>query len=320
MRFSKWLALFAAFFFSSSTLFAADDRMALRFHEGQTIRYQYQEVMNYTPPAKFAGSAEGATLAVKVDYTWKVTRVNPDNSAIVKLRFDRVVVEKDGIQIADIADHQIPKQGQNITAILKVNGEVDFYKYVYLTLNPANVLEYRIVNGGNAMATKSYSNEGEKEVFASDLDITSGMIRIGVPPTRMVSDPEFSKLAEVKLDLTPRKLYELLLLPTAPMGMGQRFVVPNPYLASEVITYEGLTDVQGKRCDQIRAKIAPWEGVNSANAEALYEPQLSGMVDYFIDSELGRLVTARGTVTTSIHLDGIGEQSAEIRMNLQPRR
>lgn len=298
---------------------SAAERLKLRFREGQTIRYQYVETMRLQPPAKFAGVAEDGVLTAKVDFTFKVTKVNPDSSAIVKLRFDRIVVEKDGTQVADIVDHQVPSQAQDVTAILGINGEVSFYKYVYLTFNRANMLEFRIVTGGNSVATHSISAESENEVFAADLDVTTGLIRVGLPPSRTVSDPGLNDLAELKLDLTPRKMYELLLLPTAPLDADKRFVVPHRYLANEVITYQGRSDVQGKTCEHVRADVTPWE-VTEASPSGEHAPQLSGQISYFIDTDLGRLVTVKGDLREVIRIPGVGEQAADVQIALTPRR
>lgn len=319
MRALCWMILSLLFVSVSvpSIADAADERVALRFREGQTIKYQYKEVLEYFPPNKFAGSNNQLSLTVLVDYTFKVTGVNPDQSAMVKLTFDRIVVEREGVQIADMPQHQIPNQGQNITALLDVNGGVTFYKYVYLTFNPAGILEYRIVNGGNAMATKSVALEGENELFAADLDASSGMIRVGVPPTRDLSDPELALLSEIKIDLTPRKLYQLLLLPTAPLDSSKRFVVPFPYFSNVVYTSGGRSDVQGRRTEKVIATVSPWDHPGSKPGyPGTYEPAMEGEMSYFIDPELGRLVMAEGSLNTKVRIPEIGEQVAKVRIKL----
>ena len=317
-RLTALLLLMLSVFAASAT--RADERLALRFREGQTIKYQYVESVTLHPPVKLTGVAADGTLVAKVDYTFKVTKVNPDSSAIVKLRFDRIVVERDGAQIADIVDHQIPDDAQDVTATLGINGEVSFYKYIYLTFNPAKMLEFRIVTGGNAIATHSVSDSSETEVFAADLDMTSGLIRVGLPPTRTVSDPSLNSLAELKLDLTPRKMYELLLLPTAPLGRDQRFVVPHRYLAHGVITYQGRADIQGKACELVKTTVTPWTEDGAPAPSGDYTPMLSGEVSYYIDKDLGRLVSVSGQLQELVRIPGVGEQAADVKMTLNPRR
>lgn len=296
----------------------SSDQLALKFREGQTIKYRYQETQTYTPPAKFAGTVS-SVLDVRADYTLKVTRVNADRSAIVKIYFENVVVTKDGRQIADITDHQIPDQGQDVTAILKVNGDVSFGKFVYLTLNVAGQPEYRIVTGGNPLATHTRSPEGEKQLFAADLDVQSGMIKVGVPPTRTVPEPDYNKLAEFKIDLTPRKLHQLLLIPTAPFAAGRVFRVSNPHLSHQETTLEGITDIQGYQCQHLESKITPWATSDEGN-ETEYEPQVSGSIDYYIEPDLGRVIMARGQFKTEILVPGVGLQLAETVMSLTLRK
>lgn len=185
-----------------ASLWASDAvQLALKFREGQVLKYTYTETFIYTPPIKFVGSSS-YELQVKVDYRLNVARVTSDQAASVKLTFERIAIFKDSKPICDLTF--FPKQVEGISGTIKPNGETTWYKNVYLTVNKAQKLEFRVGTGGAPIATGTLSTQGsEKNQLEADLDEGEGVIKLGVPPTRTLEKSEFAKLAEFKIDLTP---------------------------------------------------------------------------------------------------------------------
>lgn len=291
-------------------------KLALSFREGQVLKYSYHETMTYTPPTKFAGSVP-VTIETKVDYNLKVNQVSPeDHVATVKLGFDRITVLKDGTQIADLT--VFPKQGDGVAATIKPNGETTCYKNVYLAYNKGGHLEYRVSTGGGPIATGTTSSNGsENYSLAADLDEGEGVIKIGLPPTRTMDSPEYAKLAEFKIDLTPRKLFEFLTLPTVPLADGQTFSVPIKYLGQEKLTYRGKADEAGYDGNLVELDITPWtESTTSATG---MQPVINGSFSYLIDTT-GKLIRARGTLHDQIVVPDIGPQTADTKMELLIRK
>jgi len=290
-------------------------RLALRFREGQILRYTYLETVAYTPPTKFVG-VPGWNLDVKVDFSIKVNSVNDDAAATVRLVFERLTVLKDGTQIADLT--VFPRQADGVSAIIKPNGETTFYKNFYLAINRGGQLEFRVSNGGGVMATNTTAAVGsENFVLAADLDHGAGIIRIGVPPTRTLETPDHAKLCEFKIDLTPRKLFEILTMPTVPLAEGETFSIPVKYLGQEKLVYQGQADEVGFQGSQVQVELTPW--TEPADGLGGLQPLVNGNISYLIDTT-GKLAKARGRLHTEIMVPGIGPQIAETRLEITLRK
>jgi hypothetical protein len=255
-------------------------------------------------------------LDVKVDYNIKVNQVSDSENATVRLAFERITVRKDGQQIADLT--VFPRGGESVSATIKPNGETTFYKNFYLTINRSNQLEYRVSTGGGVMATNTTAPNGSENFnMAADLDEGQGVIKLGVPPTRTLETPDHGKLSEFKLDLTPRKLFELLTLPTVPLAEGQSFSVPVKYLATCKMTYAGQGDDAGYQGALVNTEVKPW--TEPSDGASGIQPSVGGNLTYLIDST-GKLARAHGKLHTEILIPGIGPQTAETRLELSLRK
>lgn len=290
--------------------------LALKFREGQILKYGYSETLNYSPPTKFAGTT-GYELATKVEYKITVARVLSDNSASVKLVFERIAVYKDGTPICDLS--VFPKQVEGISGTIKPNGETTWYKNVYITINKAGKLEFRVGTGGGAIATGTLSTTGsEKNQLEADLDEGEGVIKLGVPPTRTLETPDHGKLVEYKVDLTPRKVFEFLLLPTLPLSEGQSFSTSIKYLAQEKLLYKGQVDNNGYQGNLVSIDVTPWSEPAGEGVTGL-QPSVSGNMSYTIDN-LGKMVYMAGKLRTEVVIPDVGTQAAESRIELQIRK
>lgn len=290
--------------------------LALKFREGQILKYGYSETVNYTPPTKFAGTT-GYELSVKTEYKITVARVLSDNSASVKLAFERIAVFKDGTPICDLS--VFPKQVEGISGTIKPNGETTWYKNIYLTINKSGKLEFRVGTGGGSIATGTLSTTGsEKNQLEADLDEGEGVIKIGVPPTRTLETPDHGKLVEFKVDLTPRKVFEFLLLPTLPLSEGQSFSTSVKYLGQEKLLYKGQVDSGGYQGNMVSIDVTPWSEAAGDGVVGL-QPAVSGNMSYTIDN-LGKLVYMSGKLHSEVIIPEVGTQAANSTIELQIRK
>lgn len=290
-------------------------QLALKFREGQQLRYSYSETLTYAPPIKFVG-VTGYELSVKVDYRIAVNRVTAEQGASVKLTFERIAVFKDGRQICDLS--VFPKDVGGISGSIKPNGETTWYKNVYLTVNKAGRLEFRVGSGGGVIATGTLSVAGsEKNSLEANLDEGEGVIQLGVPPYRTLETPDHGKLAEFKVDLTPRKIFEFLLLPTLPLDEGQTFSTSVKYLGQEKLLYKGQSDEGGHQGNAVSVDITPW--LETSTELVGLQPAVTGNVGYMIDT-MGKLVYAKGKLRTEIVIPDVGVQTGESRIELMIRK
>ncbi|MFM7201831.1 MAG: hypothetical protein ACKO6N_13665 [Myxococcota bacterium] len=298
---------------SPAQLLASDAvQLALKFREGQVLKYTYTETFMYTPPIKFVGSSS-YELQAKVDYRLNVARVTSDQAASVKLSFERIALFKDGKPICDLTF--FPKQVEGISGTIKPNGETTWYKNVYITINKAQKLEFRVGTGGAPIATGTLSTQGsEKNQLEADLDEGEGVIKLGVPPTRTLEKSEFAKLAEFKIDLTPRKLFELLLLPTLPLSEGQTFSSSVKNLAAQKLLFKGQVEDGGRMGNAVTIDITPWTEGTSDELNGLL-PVVNGQLSYMIDT-MGKLVYAKGNLKSEILIPEVGAQVGESRIEL----
>jgi len=287
-------------------------QLALKFRQGQKIRYAYTEKVVYSPPSSFMGVG-AYELEANIEYVLRVSQVGSDGVARVKLTFERIKLTYDGEEIMNLT--VFPKDGGSVSATIKPNGETRFYKKIYVTVNRGNQLEYRIVKGGGMMASNTKTTEGEQELLAADLG--GGVVKIGLPPTRTIEGPDHAKLVEFKVDLTPRKLMDLLLLPTVPLAAGQTFSTPIAHVCNETLTYDGKADDAGFRGNQVRIDVAPWTDID--NSLSGYQPELSGSLTYLVEPS-GKLVRAKGDLVTEILIPGVGTQIIQSKLDLILRK
>ena len=289
--------------------------LALKFRQGQRLHYIYEEKSAYTPPQKFVG-ADGWTLETRVEYTLKINSITEDHAAYAKFTFNRITVTRDGKQIADLT--VFPRKASAISVTIEPNGETTFYRHVYLTFNRGEQLEFRISEGGGPLATNTATDaKKEKYILAADLDETEGVIKIGVPPTLEITDPDYEKLVEFKIDLTPHKLFSLMQMPTVPLAKGQTFSIPIKYLGQEQLTYQGKGSEGGFQGDKAEISIAAWN--DEASGSKALQPELTGTIHVLIDS-FGRLAFAHGETTTHVLIPGIGVQKLETTMDLKLKK
>lgn len=290
--------------------------LSLRFREGQVLKYSYSESLTYSPPTKFTG-VTGYELQVKVDFNLKVARVTSDQTATARFNFERIAVTKDGTPICDLS--VFPKQVEGISVAIKANGETTWYKNVYLTVNKGGKLEFRVGTGGGTIATGTMTAAGpEKNQLEANLDEGEGVIKVGLPPIRTLETPEHGKLAEYKVDLTPRKIFDLLLLPTIALSEGQTFSSSVKYLANQKLTFRGQTDDGGYQGSLVELEVTPFTDKPDAGATGI-QPSVTGNLSYMIDS-LSKMIRAHGTLKSEIVVPEIGAQLGTSRMELVIRK
>lgn len=206
------------------------------------------------------------TAHVNSTFSEKVLKVRPDGTAEIELSVeDLQVAQGDGKPVSALG--ALPPAARKVKAEVDRKGHARFYKIITVYQ-----IENRFVVGGYASTGRNgvaagasaTTPDGQKiEVYGS-IDARTGKVTAGAKASTV--DPVTKKAVQVKaedpgIEVVPRQIFELMVLPDGDMAPGSSVELANP-LGKVRVT-----------CDPIEGTVAP---VRFATVAAAATPPTGG--------------------------------------------
>lgn len=217
---------------------AGAEELLYRWKAGEIHRFRMEE-MSTVQLAGMAGmgmaAVPGANMSSAVTSTFaeKVLRVRPDGTAEIELTIEQLLVGQPGGGAPVNALSLLPAAARKVKAEVDAKGNARFYRVVTIYQ-----LEDRLVVGGYASAGKGRAAvsatgttpDGQKVELYGSVDVRTGKVTAGA---KVGSAAPAMKAVQVKaedpsIEVVPRRLFELMVLPSGDCAPGSSVDVDNP--------------------------------------------------------------------------------------------
>lgn len=218
--------------------------LAYKWKVGEQHRFRYEEktqlAMSGMMGSMMMPGGDGALrMTVRSAFGEKVLKVRPDGSADILLSIDLLTIEQSGGSAVNCLN-LVPAASRKVRAIVDRKGHVRFERMITVYQHDGRYyVGGRIVAGpGGLSATASARGpQGEKvEVFGS-VDPKTGRVEAGARVTKgqPAPQPPLITAEDPAIDVLPRRLFDLMVLPDGDLLPGTAVEVANPLGALRVI-------------------------------------------------------------------------------------
>jgi len=278
--------------------------------------------------------AGGMNVRMKVQSTFsqKVLAVRPDGTAEVELTLEKMDLIGGDKRISTL--DKIPAAAKKVKAEVDRKGHAKFYKMVTVYVQEGRTLVgvQDLQVGPQGVNASSSATVGDRQVkVVAAVDPKTGTFTVAMDEKKL---PPALKAVEVKeedpgIDVLPKQIFEMMVLPEGDMTPGGRYEVATPAgtMAMTLATVE-------ENVAQLHTTVA--QNTSAAQAEAMANAQggdegaTGGMqggadmgqkVDMDVtsgfDVAAGRLVRIEGTQTIEQSMGGMGGMKTRSRFALQ---
>ena len=276
--------------------------------------------------------AGGMNVRMKVQSTFsqKVLAVRPDGTAEVELTLEKMDLIGGDKRISTL--DKIPAAAKKVKAEVDRKGHAKFYKMVTVYVQEGRTLVgvQDLQVGPQGVNASSSATVGDRQVkVVAAVDPKTGTFTVAMDEKKL---PPALKAVEVKeedpgIDVLPKQIFEMMVLPEGDMTPGGRYEVATPAgtMAMTLATVE-------ENVAQLHTTVA--QNTSAAQAEAMANAQgadstgdMQGAADMGqkvdmdvtsgFDVAAGRLVRIEGTQTIEQSMGGMGGMKTRSRFALQ---
>jgi hypothetical protein len=242
-----------------------------KWKKGDTHRFTYEDDTTFEMaagggmpgmPGMAAMGGAGMKMKVITSFTEKVLAVRPDGSADVELTVNKLDFYQAGSKVASIAN--IPPAARVVKAEVDRKGRAKFYQMVTVYMRDEQMYlgVHKAHAGPNSASASASAGNQQVDVVAS-VDPKTGKLTASM---KVSERPPALKKVTIKeedpgVDVFPKQIFEMMVLPEGSMDPGKRVDVNMPFgtLRVEMAALEGTVAKLRTRMDTSAAVVAPAE-------------------------------------------------------------
>lgn len=194
-----------------------------QWKKGDVHRFQYEDASVFD--ISMMGMAQKSLLTVRSTFSERILAVRPDGTAEAELSVEKLDIMQAGKSVGTV--EQLPASARVVRAELDRKGHVKFLRMVtvYLRENQLFVGVSATPTGVQGTATDA---NGDRIDLVAGWDPKTGRLSAGASVTRKEPAKAELKRDDPHVDLFPRRLFELMVLPDGQLEPGGTATLSTP--------------------------------------------------------------------------------------------